>query len=70
VQFHEKGGKEHTVPCHHSLEKYLDGPRGNTCYGWSRVKNGLVEVGVCPDGSGWEGENGTIAPFKILMLSS
>ena len=24
VQLHEKGGKEHTVPCHHSLEKFLD----------------------------------------------
>ena len=21
---HEKGGKEHEVPCHHSLEQYLD----------------------------------------------
>jgi integrase/recombinase XerD len=24
VQLHEKGGKEHTVPCHHSLEQFLD----------------------------------------------
>ena len=24
VRLHEKGGKEHDVPCHHSLEKYLD----------------------------------------------
>jgi integrase len=24
VRFHEKGGKEHEVPCHHNLEKYLD----------------------------------------------
>jgi integrase/recombinase XerD len=24
VRLHEKGGKEHEVPCHHSLEKYLD----------------------------------------------
>jgi integrase/recombinase XerD len=24
VQLHEKGGKEHAVPCYRSLEKYLD----------------------------------------------
>ena len=24
VRLHEKGGKEHEVPCHHSLERYLD----------------------------------------------
>ena len=24
VRLHEKGGKEHEVPCHHSLEKLLD----------------------------------------------
>ena len=24
VRLHEKGGKEHDVPCHHTLEKYLD----------------------------------------------
>jgi site-specific recombinase XerD len=24
VRLHEKGGKEHEVPCHHSLEQYLD----------------------------------------------
>ena len=24
VQLHEKGGKEHAVPCHHSLEQFLD----------------------------------------------
>jgi len=24
VRLHEKGGKEHEVPCHHMLEKYLD----------------------------------------------
>lgn len=24
VRLHEKGGKEHDVPCHHSLEQYLD----------------------------------------------
>ena len=24
VRLHEKGGKQHEVPCHHSLEKYLD----------------------------------------------
>jgi integrase len=24
VRLHEKGGKEHEVPCHHSLEKILD----------------------------------------------
>jgi integrase len=24
VRLHEKGGKEHELPCHHSLEKYLD----------------------------------------------
>jgi integrase len=24
VRLHEKGGKEHQVPCHHVLEKYLD----------------------------------------------
>lgn len=24
VRVHEKGGKEHEVPCHHNLEKYLD----------------------------------------------
>jgi len=24
VWLHEKGGKEHEVPCHHSLEKLLD----------------------------------------------
>jgi site-specific recombinase XerD len=24
VRLHEKGGKEHAVPCHHSLEKFLD----------------------------------------------
>ena len=24
VGLHEKGGKEHEVPCHHTLEKYLD----------------------------------------------
>jgi integrase len=24
VRLHEKGGKEHEVPCHHNLEKYLD----------------------------------------------
>jgi site-specific recombinase XerD len=24
VRLHEKGGKEHEVPCHHTLEKYLD----------------------------------------------
>jgi site-specific recombinase XerD len=25
VRLHEKGGKEHTLPCHHELEDYLDG---------------------------------------------
>src|SRR5246127_3192182 len=24
VRLHEKGGKEHEVPCHHNLDKYLD----------------------------------------------
>lgn len=24
VRLHEKGGKEHTMPCHHSLEEYLE----------------------------------------------
>src|SRR5215472_6540943 len=24
VRLHEKGGKEHDVPCHHNLETYLD----------------------------------------------
>jgi integrase len=24
VRLHEKGGKEHTLPCHHELEVYLD----------------------------------------------
>jgi site-specific recombinase XerD len=24
VRLHEKGGKEHAVPCHHTLERYLD----------------------------------------------
>ena len=24
VRLHEKGGKEHTLPCHHELETYLD----------------------------------------------
>ena len=24
VRLHEKGGKEHEVPCHHNLEKFLD----------------------------------------------
>jgi integrase/recombinase XerD len=24
VRLHEKGGKEHEVPCHHMLEKYFD----------------------------------------------
>ena len=24
VRLHEKGGKEHTLPCHHELEEYLD----------------------------------------------
>jgi hypothetical protein len=24
VRLHEKGGKEHDVPCRHMLEKYLD----------------------------------------------
>ena len=24
VRLHEKGGKEHELPCHHNLEKYLD----------------------------------------------
>lgn len=24
VRLHEKGGKEHTVPCHHNLERFLD----------------------------------------------
>jgi hypothetical protein len=24
VRLHEKGGKDHEVPCHHKLEQYLD----------------------------------------------
>ena len=24
MRLHEKGGKEHEVPCHHNLERYLD----------------------------------------------
>jgi site-specific recombinase XerD len=24
VRFHKKGGKEHVMPCHHTLERYLD----------------------------------------------
>jgi hypothetical protein len=24
VRLHEKGGKEHEIPCHRNLEKYLD----------------------------------------------
>jgi site-specific recombinase XerC len=24
VRLHEKGGKEHEIPCHHNLERYLD----------------------------------------------
>jgi integrase/recombinase XerD len=24
LRLHEKGGKRHEVPCHHSLRKYLD----------------------------------------------
>jgi site-specific recombinase XerD len=27
VRLHEKGGKEHTLPCHHELEGYLDAYR-------------------------------------------
>ena len=27
VRLHEKGGKEHTLPCHHELESYLDAYR-------------------------------------------
>ncbi len=23
MRLHEKGGKEHTMPCHHNLEEYL-----------------------------------------------
>jgi site-specific recombinase XerD len=25
VRLHEKGGKEHEVPCHHTLERFPDG---------------------------------------------
>ena len=25
IRLHEKGGKEHDVPCHHNLDEFLDG---------------------------------------------
>src|SRR5208282_4679420 len=47
VRLHEKGGKEHEVPCHHNLELYfdeyiaaagidddVDGPMFRTVTGW------------------------------------
>jgi len=39
VQLHEKGGKEHTVPCHHSLEKFLD--------------EYIAAAGIAGDPDGW-----------------
>jgi site-specific recombinase XerD len=39
VQLHEKGGKEHTVPCHHSLEKFLD--------------EYIAAAGIAGDADGW-----------------
>jgi len=39
VQLHEKGGKEHTVPCHHSLELFLD--------------EYIAAAGIANDPDGW-----------------
>jgi len=39
VHLHEKGGKEHAVPCHHSLEKYLD--------------EYIAAAGLADDADGW-----------------
>lgn len=39
VRLHEKGGKEHAVPCHHSLEKFLD--------------EYITAAGIADDPDGW-----------------
>ncbi len=39
VHLHEKGGKEHTVPCHHNLEAYID--------------EYIVAAGIAEDADGW-----------------
>jgi site-specific recombinase XerD len=39
VRLHEKGGKEHAVPCHHSLEKFLD--------------EYVAGAGIADDADGW-----------------
>ena len=39
VHLHEKGGKEHAVPCHHNLEEYLD------AY--------IAAAGIGEDADGW-----------------
>ena len=39
LRLHEKGGKRHEVPCHHSLGKYLDG--------W------IKDAGIDGDKKGW-----------------
>src|SRR5271165_1710041 len=51
VLLHEKGGKEHTVPCHHSLEKFLD--------------EYIAAAGIANDPDGWlfrtaAGKTGTL----------
>lgn len=39
VHLHEKGGKEHTVPCHHNLEAYID--------------EYIAASGIAEDAEGW-----------------
>ena len=49
VRLHEKGGKEHEVPCHHSLEQYLDEIHRRRRH---RGESGCAFV---PDGGGQDG---------------
>ena len=41
LRLHEKGGKRHEVPCHHTLEEYLDAylDRRRTCGTRRRVRS-------------------------------
>src|ERR1044072_6236966 len=50
VRLHEKGGKEHAMPCHHNLEEYLhayvDGAQLAGAKGWLfRSGKGRTQIG-------------------------
>jgi site-specific recombinase XerD len=62
VRLHEKGGKEHTLPCHHELEAYLDvymtaagvdGEKGAPLFRTAAGKSGVLTLRRFDRQSAW-----------------